>query len=81
MNELEKSKFDNVLKIFDKDIKDNNSYLAKIDKQLFKLSINLSVNDWKLIRGKDYFEYTRKMGIIDKRLYLLELVKNYLGIK
>ena len=56
MNELEKSKFDNVLKIFDKDIKDNNSYLAKIDKQLFKLSINLSVNDWKLIRGKNYFE-------------------------
>ena len=73
--------YDKVINSFDSQIKKDNDLLSKIDKQLFKLSVNLTVHDWKLIRGKDYFIYTKKMELIDKRRYLLELVKEYLKIK
>ena len=78
MKQSETFAYDKVIEAFDKDIKEYNNQLSKIEKQLYKLSINLTVYDWKLIRGKDYFTYTHKMGILDKRIYLLELVKNYL---
>lgn len=77
MENTELLQYDKVIRSFDKDIKESNNQLSKIDKQLYKLSINLTVYDWKLIRGKNYFTYTFKMSILDKRIYLLELVKDY----
>jgi hypothetical protein len=78
MNEEQKYYFEKVLNSFDRDIRESKSFLSKIEKQLYKLSIDLSIDDWKLIRGKDYFIYTQNMGIQDKRLHLLERIKTYL---
>lgn len=78
MNEEQKYFYEKVLNSFDRDIRENNSLLSKIEKQLYKLSIDLTIDDWKIIRGKDYFIYTQNMGIQDKRLHLLERVKTYL---
>jgi predicted nuclease of restriction endonuclease-like RecB superfamily len=78
MNEEQKYFYEKVLNSFDRDIRENNSLLSKIEKQLYKLSIDLTIDDWKIIRGKDYFTYTKNMGIQDKRLHLLERIKFYL---
>ena len=78
MNEEQKYFYEKVLNSFDRDIRENNSLLSKIEKQLYKLSIDLTIDDWKIIRGKDYFIYTKNMGIQDKRLHLLERIKSYL---
>ena len=78
MENTELLQYNEVIRSFDKDIKESNNQLSKIDKQLYKLSINLTVYDMKLIRGKNYFTYTFKMSILDKRIYLLELVKDYI---
>jgi len=78
MNEEQKYYYEKVLNSFDRDIRENNALLSKIEKQLYKLSIDLTIDDWKLIRGKDYFNYTKNMGIQDKRLHLLERIKTYL---
>ena len=77
MKESQLYHYDKVLNAFDSQIKDHNDLLTKLEKQLFKLSINLTVYDWKLIRGKDYFDYTKRMSLIDKRRYLLELIHEY----
>jgi len=81
MKESELYHYDKVLNAFNSQIKEHNDLLTKIEKQLFKLSVKLTVHDWKLIRGKDYFNYTKKMALIDKRRYLLQLIKEYLKIK
>jgi hypothetical protein len=78
MNEEQKYYYEKVLNSFDRDIRESKSFLSKIEKQLYKLSIDLTIDDWKLIRGKDYFIYTQNMGIQDKRLHLLERIKTYL---
>ena len=78
MNEEQKFYYEKVLNSFDRDIRESKSLLSKIEKQLYKLSIDLTIDDWKLIRGKDYFIYTQNMGIQDKRLHLLERIKIYL---
>ena len=78
MNEEQKYYYEKVINAFDRDIREHNLLLTKIEKQLYKLSINLTVDDWKIIRGKDYFKYTHRMSIQDKRIYLLERIKSYL---
>ena len=78
MNEEQKYYYKKVLNAFDRDIREHNSLLSKIEKQLYKLSVDLTIEDWKIIRGKDYFNYTQKMDIHDKRIYLLDRVKAYL---
>jgi hypothetical protein len=77
MKESQLYHYDKVLNAFDLQIKEHNDLLTKLEKQLFKLSINLTVYDWKLIRGKDYFDYTKRMSLIEKRRYLLELIHEY----
>jgi hypothetical protein len=78
MNEEQKYYYEKVINAFDRDIREHNLLLTKIEKQLYKLSVDLTIEDWKIIRGKDYFTYTQKMGIQDKRIYLLDRVKAYL---
>jgi hypothetical protein len=78
MNEEQKYYYEKVLNAFDRDIREHNLLLTKIEKQLYKLSVDLTIEDWKIIRGKDYFIYTKKMDIQDKRIYLLDRVKAYL---
>ena len=78
MNEEQKYFYEKVLNSFDRDIRESKSFLSKIEKQLYKLSIDLTIDDWKIIRGKDYFTYTKNMAIQDKRLHLLERIKSYL---
>lgn len=78
MNEEQKYYYEKVLNAFDRDIREHGLLISKIEKQLYKLSVDLTIEDWKIIRGKDYFTYTQKMGIQDKRIYLLDRVKNYL---
>ena len=78
MNEEQKYYYEKVLNAFDRDIREHNLLLTKIEKQLYKLSVDLTIEDWKIIRGKDYFTYTKKMGIQNKRIYLLDRVKAYL---
>ena len=78
MNEEQKYYYEKVINAFDRDIREHNLLLTKIEKQLYKLSVDLTIEDWKIIRGKDYFTYIQKMGIQDKRIYLLDRVKAYL---
>ena len=78
MNEEQKFYYEKVLNAFNRDIRQHNLLLTKIEKQLYRLSVNLTIEDWKIIRNKDYFIYTKKMGIQDKRIYLLDRIKAYL---
>jgi len=78
MNEEQKYYYEKVLNAFDRDIRQHNLLLTKIEKQLYRLSVDLTIEDWKIIRNKDYFIYTKKMGIQDKRIYLLDRIKAYL---
>ena len=78
MNEEQKYYYEKVLNAFDRDIRQHNLLLTKIEKQLYRLSVDLTIENWKIIRNKDYFIYTKKMGIQDKRIYLLDRIKAYL---
>jgi len=78
MNEEQKYYYEKVLNAFNRDIRQHNLLLTKIEKQLYRLSVDLTIEDWKIIRNKDYFIYTKKMGIQDKRIYLLDRIKAYL---
>ena len=78
MNEEQKFYYEKVLNAFNRDIRQHNLLLTKIEKQLYRLSVDLTIEDWKIIRNKDYFIYTKKMGIQDKRIYLLDRIKAYL---
>jgi len=78
MNEEQKFYYEKVLNAFNRDIRQHNLLLTKIEKQLYRLSVDLTIEDWKIIRNKDYFIYTKKIGIQDKRIYLLDRIKAYL---
>jgi len=53
----------------------------KIDKELFNLSLQLDINDWREIRSGDFWTTIDKIqGRDNKNLYTLEKVKKYLGL-
>jgi hypothetical protein len=49
-----------------------------IDKQLFNLTLNFTLNDWKTMRTTEYWETTKKLSSKGQKEYLLICVKNYL---
>lgn len=52
------------------------SYLAK---EIFLKTIDFTINDWKKIRTGDYFQEIDLEKGINKKLYLLTKIQNYLN--
>lgn len=62
--------------VFDRQIKEDKRY--KIDKEIFNLTLNWSVEDWKKIRTETYWkEIDNISGDINKKIYKLNKIKQY----
>ena len=75
ITELQKE-VDKVNQIFDRQIGRDNNYL--IDKKLFNLTLNFTINDWRTMRTAEYWETIKKLNSIKRKEYTLIYVKNYL---
>ena len=55
-------------------------YIYSVHLQLFKLTENFTLKDWRTIRGEVYWGYMNSIGKDDKgkKEYLLQCVKDYL---
>ena len=74
ITELQKE-VDKVNQIFDRQIGRDNNYL--IDKKLFNLTLNFTINDWRTMRTAEYWETIKKLNSIKRKEYTLICVKNY----
>ena len=75
---LEQKAIDRTNWSFDKQIQKQPFY--DLHKQLFNLSIHLTLADWKQIRSGDYWERHDKLKTHEDRLFLtLERVNDYLN--
>jgi hypothetical protein len=62
--------------VFDRQIKEDKRY--KIDKEIFNLTLNWNIEDWKKIRTKTYWkEIDSIFSSIDKKKYKLNKIKEY----
>lgn len=64
-------------KVFDKQVKENKKF--KIDKELFNITFDFSIDDWKFIRTEKYWQTIDKLPYDAKKEYTLECVKYYLN--
>lgn len=55
----------------------NQRQLARADQTLFNLTMRLNISDWKKIRGESYFEKVKDMTEIDRKKYLISLIRRY----
>jgi len=74
-----------VNKVFDQQYNDkknfSNKELILLYKELFNLTNEFTIDDWKKIRNRDYYNSLIGLNINDKKKYTLKKVKNYLKIK
>ena len=62
--------------VFDRQIKEDKRY--KIDKEIFNLTLNWNIEDWKKIRTETYWkEIDSIFSSIDKKKYKLNKIKEY----
>jgi hypothetical protein len=67
---------------FDLTIKKGGGEIIEIEKKLFNLSRNLSISDWKAIRGKSYWIKMDSFSWeIQKKRFALNAILNYLANK
>lgn len=78
MTEREYLEAERVYKHFSSDIRKNNSELSKVERALYKATLHFTVNDWKVVRGSDYWDNCEGLSLIDKRKYLLNRVNLFL---
>lgn len=67
---------DKINDIFNQQIKTDERF--KIDKTLFKLTSNFSMNDWKVIRTDKYWSIIDALPYEKKNEYTLKCVKYYI---
>lgn len=68
---------DEVNEKFDQQIKFDKKF--KVDKALFNLTLDFSIDDWKFIRTKKYYDTIDKLSYDAKKIYTLKCVKYYLA--
>ncbi len=61
---------------FNRQIGINRAYL--IDKQLFNLTLQFTIYDWRRMRTKEYWETIDKISSSRKKEYTLQCVRTYL---
>ena len=72
------SEYDKTIWRYNKQI-ENRCRRSKIDKKLFEHSQRLSLDDWRKIRGKEFWElYDEIESPIDRNEFTLETIKTYL---
>ena len=64
-------------KVFDKQIKVDEKF--KIHKQLFNLTFDFSMDDWRFIRTEKYWQTIDKLPYDAKKEYTLKCVEYYLN--
>ena len=71
-----------VNKVFDEQYKDKkkfpNKELILLHKQLFNLTNEFTIDDWKKIRDKDYYDSLMNLEINDQKKFTLNRVKKFL---
>jgi hypothetical protein len=83
MNQNTANEVDRVNRQFNYDIREKGKELSKLDKHLYNLSLTITVNEWKLIRGSkinglNYWEQSKGLSIEDKRKLLINRVSLFL---
>lgn len=83
MNQQTANEIDRVNRQFAYDIREKNREISRLDKHLFNLSINLTLNDMRIIRnakikGKTYWDETKGEPIETRRKLLITRITNYL---
>jgi hypothetical protein len=83
MNQTTANEIDRVNRQFNYDIREKGKELSRIDKHLYNLSLTITVNEWKIIRGSkinglNYWEQSKGLSIEDKRKLLINRVSLFL---
>lgn len=83
MNQQTANEIDRVNRQFAYDIREKNREISRLDKHLFNLSINLTLNDMRIIRnakikGKTYWDEIKGEPIETRRKLLITRITNYL---
>jgi hypothetical protein len=83
MNQTTANEIDRVNRQFNYDIREKGKELSRLDKHLYNLSLTITVNEWKLIRGSkinglNYWEESKGLSIEDKRKLLINRVSLFL---
>jgi hypothetical protein len=83
MNQNTANEVDRVNRQFNYDIREKGKELSRLDKHLYNLSLTITVNEWKLIRGSkinglNYWEESKGLSIEDKRKLLINRVSLFL---
>jgi hypothetical protein len=83
MNQNTANEVDRVNRQFNYDIREKGKELSRLDKHLYNLSLTITVNEWKLIRGSkinelNYWEQSKGLSIEDKRKLLINRVSLFL---
>lgn len=63
-------------KKFDRQIEKDKKY--KVHKQLFNLTLDFTIDDWKFIRTEKYWQAVEGLNYYEKKEYTLKCVKYYL---
>jgi hypothetical protein len=66
---------EHINKVFDRQIKDDEKF--KIHKQLFNLTHDFTIDDWRLIRTETYWQTIDELPGDAKKEYTLKCVKYY----
>jgi hypothetical protein len=83
MNQNTANEIDRVNRQFNYDIREKSKELSRLDKHLYNLSLTITVNEWKIIRGSkinglNYWEESKGLSIEDKRKLLINRVSLFL---
>jgi hypothetical protein len=83
MNQTTANEIDRVNRQFNYDIREKSKELSRLDKHLYNLSLTITVNEWKIIRGSkinglNYWEQSKGLSTEDKRKLLINRVSLFL---
>jgi len=83
MNQNTANEIDRVNRQFAYDIREKGKELSRLDKHLYNLSLTITVNEWKIIRGSkinglNYWEQSKGLSIEDKLKLLINRVSLFL---
>jgi hypothetical protein len=83
MNQNTANEVDRVNRQFNYDIREKGREISKLDKHLYNISLAITVNEWKIIRGSkinglNYWNECKGLSIEDKRKLLINRVSLFL---
>lgn len=66
-------------RVFTYQSKWNDKY--KVHKDLFNLTADFTIDDWRMIRDENFYKASDKMKVDNKKQFLLKRVRNYLEVR